>query len=271
MFSPYLTYSGSTISAESTDPEKERECVIKDAGDLVDVSTAQTGIDNKASGLAPYGRDGYKRLYRTAGVIYANYKEAYILKPSLKPSAYYGRRPLANYIRRGRSIGIKVVRGFDEDTWTQLHPPSKKVRAMATISASSTIPTGSLPKTTITKALEGVSTSQAGSARLPPMQRQKLDKSLAASERPVVTDLVLVIHGIGQKLSERMESYHFTHAMNGFRREVNVELGTESVKANLRSGMGGIMVLPVSHQSFHFSLSSIHSLRPFSHNSSFIV
>ena len=211
------------------------------------MSTAQTGIDNKASGLAPYGRDGYKRLYRTAGVIYANDKEAYILKPSLQPSAYYGRRPLANYIRRGRSIGIKVVRGFDDDAWARFHPPSQKTKAMAKISNASTIPSGSRPKSTTTKALEGVSTSQAGSARLPPAQRQKLDKSLAASQRPVVTDLVLVIHGIGQKLSERMESYHFTHAMNGFRREVNVELGTESVKTNLRPGMGGIMVLPVSH------------------------
>lgn len=239
----------STASSESTDPEKERECVIKDAGDLVDVSTALTGIDNKASGHAPYGRDGYKRLYRTAGVVYANDKEAYILKPSLQPSAYYGRRPLANYIRRGRSIGIRVIRGFDDEAWTQLHPPPKKTRAIAAMSTASTIPTGSLPKSTATKAFEGVSTSQAGSARLTPIQRQKLDKSLAASERPVVTDLVLVIHGIGQKLSERMESYHFTHAMNGFRREVNVELGTESVKAYLRPGMGGIMVLPVSYQS----------------------
>jgi hypothetical protein len=61
-----------------------------------------------------------------------------------------------------------------------------------------------------------------------------------------VTDLVLVIHGIGQKLSERIETYHFTHAINAFRREVNVELGTSEVKRHLREDMGGIMVLPVS-------------------------
>jgi hypothetical protein len=43
-----------------------------------------------------------------------------------------------------------------------------------------------------------------------------------------------------------METFHFTHAMNGFRREVNVELGTPDVKRHLRKDMGGIMVLPVS-------------------------
>ena len=66
------------------------------------------------------------------------------------------------------------------------------------------------------------------------------------SLRPKVTDLILVIHGIGQKLSERMESYHFTHAMNSFRREVNVELGTDAVKVQLDKNAGGIMVLPVN-------------------------
>jgi hypothetical protein len=45
-----------------------------------------------------------------------------------------------------------------------------------------------------------------------------------------------------------MESFHFTHAMNGFRREVNVELGNDDVKPHLRKGKdaGGIMVLPVN-------------------------
>ena len=92
------------------------------------------------------------------------------------------------------------------------------------------------------KAREGVSSAQAG---IDPRRRQKADPSIAESERPNVTDLVLVIHGIGQKLSERIETFHFTHAINAFRREVNVELGTPSVKSNLREDMGGIMVLPV--------------------------
>ncbi len=190
---------------------------------LIDLSTGPKGPDHKASGLAPYGKDGQARLYRTSGVIYANSKDAYILTPRQQPSAYYGRRPLANYIRKGRNIGIPVVRGFEQAVWDRLHPPKK----------------GAMTD----KAREGVSTAQAGAV---PRQRQKVDATLAQSLRPKVTDLVLVIHGIGQKLSERVESYHFTHAINAFRRDVNVEAGTDSVKRNFREGMGGVMVLPVS-------------------------
>lgn len=46
-----------------------------------------------------------------------------------------------------------------------------------------------------------------------------------------------------------MESFHFTHAMNGFRREVNVELGSDDVKKYLSPDAGGIMVLPVNWRS----------------------
>lgn len=204
-------------------PEKEREETIESACDLIDISTGPGGPDNKAAGDAQYGNDGRKRLYLKAGVIYANETEAYMLKPNLQPSAYYGRRPLANYIRKGRSIGICVCRGFNQDIWDRLHPSKTTPAAI--------------------KAREGVSTSQAG---VSPRRRQQSDPTLAQSERPQVTDLVLVIHGIGQKLSERIETYHFTHAINAFRREVNVELGTDSVKSHLRKDMGGIMVLPVN-------------------------
>jgi len=58
--------------------------------------------------------------------------------------------------------------------------------------------------------------------------------------------MLIFLQGIGQKLSERMESFHFTHAMNSFRREVNVELGSDTVKQHLRKDIGGIMVLPVN-------------------------
>jgi pimeloyl-ACP methyl ester carboxylesterase len=61
-----------------------------------------------------------------------------------------------------------------------------------------------------------------------------------------VTDLVLVIHGIGQKFAERVESFHFTHAINAFRRAVNFELGREPVKSLLRPGQHGVMILPVN-------------------------
>ena len=51
---------------------------------------------------------------------------------------------------------------------------------------------------------------------------------------------------IGQKLSERVESFNFTHAINSFRRTINVEMRTEYVKQHMRPDLGGIMVLPVS-------------------------
>jgi hypothetical protein len=51
---------------------------------------------------------------------------------------------------------------------------------------------------------------------------------------------------IGQKLSERVESFHFTHAINSFRVMINGEMRTGPVKQHLRPDFGGIMVLPVS-------------------------
>jgi hypothetical protein len=216
-----LTTDGVEIADQ--DPEKEREEVVMNAGDLIDVAVGPDGADHKAAGAAPYGRDGTTRKYTAAGVIYANEKEAYILRPSLQPSNYYGRRPLANYIRKGHKIGLRVVRGFDQQAWDKIYSPKKS------------------PDTA--KARKGVSTSQGG---IDGEDRQWQDPELAGSQRPTVTDLVLVIHGIGQKLSERMESYHFTHAINSFRRDVNVELGTDNVKAHVRPELGGIMVLPVN-------------------------
>ena len=212
-----------TLPDAEDDPEKEHRDIVDTACDLIDISTGPEGPDNKAAGDVKYGHEGRKNLYRKAGVIYANAKEAYLLRPSLQPSNYYGRRPLANYIRKGRNIGICVTRGFDQDAWEKLHPTRRTPTAV--------------------KAHQGVSSAQAGA---PPNRRQKSDPALALSERPQVTDLVLVIHGIGQKLSERIETYHFTHAINAFRREVNVELGSNNVKRHLRRDMGGIMVLPVS-------------------------
>lgn len=213
----------STLPESEYSPEKERQTVVENACDLIDISTGPNGPDNKASGDRNYSHDGGQNIYRKAGVIYANAKEAYLLKPSLQPSDYYGRRPLANYIRKGRAIGVCVTRGFDQERWDKLHPAKKSAQAM--------------------KARAGVSTSQGGTSL---RDRRKSDPEIALAKTPQVTDLVLVIHGIGQKLSERIETFHFTHAINAFRREVNVELGTSEVKRHLRKGAGGIMVLPVN-------------------------
>ena len=43
-----------------------------------------------------------------------------------------------------------------------------------------------------------------------------------------------------------MESFHFTHAMNAFRRDISVEVGNKEVKARFRKDMGGIMTLPIN-------------------------
>ena len=51
---------------------------------------------------------------------------------------------------------------------------------------------------------------------------------------------------IGQKLSERVESFHFTHNINRFRRQMNVELEGGAVRPWLRQDLGSIMILPVS-------------------------
>ncbi|KAI4837631.1 hypothetical protein E4T44_08243, partial [Aureobasidium sp. EXF-8845] len=232
---PARTEMGSMTSVnfdeEPFSAEKEREHVVEVACDIIDIASGVDGPDNKASGTSTYSSGGgLPRWYSTAGVIYANATDAHILKPNLQPSAYHGRRPFANYIRKGRKLGIPVVRDFDQAAYDRLYPVKKT--------------------STAAKAEEGVSTSQSG---VPPNRRQKSDPALAHAERPKVTELVLVIHGIGQKLSERMESFHFTHAINAFRREVSVELGTDSVKAHVRKDMGGIMVLPVNwRQSLSF-------------------
>ena len=50
---------------------------------------------------------------------------------------------------------------------------------------------------------------------------------------------------IGQKLSERVESFHFTHNINRFRRSMSMELQDVSVRPWLRQDLGSVMVLPV--------------------------
>lgn len=124
----------SNLDVQPESPEKERQDIVENACDLIDISTGPNGPDNKAAGDCEYGLDGRKRTYLKAGVIYANEKEAYLLRPNLQPSNYYGRRPLANYIRKGRSIGICVCRGFDQESWMvgQVEKKKKEVHRART-------------------------------------------------------------------------------------------------------------------------------------------
>jgi DDHD domain len=164
------------------------------------------------------------KRYSKSQVIYKDAHNAFILKTNLQPSAYYGRKPLQK-IRKGNTVGIHVVRGFDWKAWEKLHP-SKKTAVSK-------------------KAEENAPISGDAHAR----KRNACAACTAQEERCKVTDLIFVIHGIGQKLSESMESFHFTHAINAFRRSVNVELGNEAVQRVLRKDLGGVMVLPINWRS----------------------
>ena len=183
-----------------------------------------------------------KRLFATHSVIFTDARNAQILKPNLLPSVSKNRRPLGA-LRKGRQIGVAVVRGFDRKEWLKIHPDP-------TIDAK------------VAHAKVGAYISQSGDAttRARRMSCAACDQS---RQRPKVGDLVLVIHGIGQKLSERVDSYHFTHAINGLRREFNVELATETVKGNLRQDTG-IMVLPVN---WRLTLSFDEDIKTTSENS----
>ncbi|ORY64257.1 DDHD domain-containing protein, partial [Pseudomassariella vexata] len=161
-----------------------------------------------------------QRKYEQYHVIYKNATAAFLLKPSLKPSAYHGRRPVAK-ILKGIIIGIPVVRGFDNEEWMRLH--QRKAQT---------------PHPTQSRSAASESQESTGRDVCAACKYEK--------ERGQVTDLVLVAHGIGQKLAERVESYHFTHAINAFRRAINIELGNETVRSVLRDGQNGIMVLPVN-------------------------
>lgn len=166
------------------------------------------------------------KTYPQSHIIYKDSRTAFILKPSLQPSVYYGRRPLLK-IRRGATIGIPVVRGFDWNAWGNAHPSSSK-------------------KSRLTSRVEGVAPVAGDSDA---SKRPSCPACSTQEESPNVTDLILVIHGIGQKLSERVESFHFTHAINTFRRSINVELCNEGVQRVMRDDLGGVMVLPVNWRS----------------------
>ncbi len=56
----------------------------------------------------------------------------------------------------------------------------------------------------------------------------------------------MVVHGIGQKFSEKDDSWRFTHAMNDLRRSVNLARATTEVRNLMRNNIGGIMILPVN-------------------------
>lgn len=128
--------------------------------------------ENKAAGVLD-GRDDPVRLYEKCSLIYANARDAQILRPSQLPSVARGRRPLAA-ICKGRPVGIPVVRGYDYRAWEKIHPRLKRAVAHANLRDS---------------------TSDLRMGPNTPERRNQCGACATEEERPKVTDLVLVIHG----------------------------------------------------------------------------
>ena len=133
--------------------------------------------ENKAVGTLDdkqnQGGEKPVRLYSRSSVIYANARDAQILRPNMLPSVVRGRKPLGP-IRKGRTVGIPVVRGFDYKAWYKLYPEKKS--------------------TTAKRARAGATAAQSGvTATI--TERDACPACVGAEERPKVTDLVLVIHG----------------------------------------------------------------------------
>ena len=179
-------------------------------------------VPDASGNVTPEKRQGSTRqLYQSYSVVYANGKEAQLLRPNQLPSVKKGRRPLSAILKK-REIGVPVVRGFDSTAYYKSAGSDRKITPRSA------------------QAKVGGFMNQSGSATTPAACPR------CDPEVPQVTDLVLVIHGIGQKLSERVDSYHFTHAINGFRREVNVEMAGLAAAGVLPPEAMGLMILPVN-------------------------
>lgn len=204
--------------------EKRPDSAVANKFDSVDSEQEELPeiLDNIA--VDPRKSVNSRKLFQSHSVIYIDSKNAQILRPNALPSVNRNRRPLSS-LRKGRQLGIAVVRGFSRHMWQKLHPDSRQnarnIHARA-----------------------GAEMSQSGDAstRLRRMSCHVCEEDVSKSK---VSDLVLVIHGIGQKLSERVDSFHFTHAINGLRREFNVQLSQQNVQGNVKED-AGVMVLPVN-------------------------
>ena len=165
--------------------------------------------------------------HRNFSVMYADKTSAQILRPNQFPSVSRGRKPL-KFIVKGQEVGTIVVRGFDHRVWDKQHPlkgayPPSQYRR-----------TKSHPGNQVSGLSDRRSVCQACEAEI---------------EDPNVTDLVLVIHGIGQKLSEKMESFAFTHSITTLRRDMLRVLLSDEAQPIQRPDLGTIMPLPINWRS----------------------
>ena len=158
--------SRSLLRTEATElkPEEQR---------LQQARVVAEMTENKSAGVLDGFTTSHKDL-ADASIIYANSRDAQILRTSQLPSVSRGRKPLGN-IRKGKAVGIPVIRGFDMKTWEKLHP--SPIRSAAVTHAKR-------------MAFE---IKKAGTIDPTPPTACKACES--ADERPKPTDLVLVIHG----------------------------------------------------------------------------
>ena len=154
--------------------ETASEQLTPEEGLLRKAIVGAASAENRAVGTLSFtdNKNGQVRLYANSSVIYADAKDAQILNAGQIPSASAGRRPLGA-IRKGKAVGIPVVRGFDRKAWDKLHP---------------------VISTSVAKTKRVGSITQSDIARLT-VDQKPCEACSAAEQKPVVTDLILVIHG----------------------------------------------------------------------------
>lgn len=124
-------------------------------------------------------------------VLFANETDAYICRDSIL--SFGNKRPLAN-IRRGKTVGTHVIRGFQASEWARLHLPKRKRKMNDTATTRSSTSSAAKPEPK-----EGEKRGSAGPApRFPvPGSSSPGEERLGPGEeeRREVTELFLVIHG----------------------------------------------------------------------------
>ena len=153
----------------SVDQLSGKELFHKDAEKQV------TPVETRAYGSLPGNEalEPIKRFYARSSVIYANEKQAQIIRPNQLPSVSRGRKPLGP-ICKGHAIGLRVTRGFDYQTWQKLNPAKAGKES--------------------TRARKGAIASQSGAAGSA-YKRNVCNACQIEEHRPTATDLVFVIHG----------------------------------------------------------------------------
>ena len=183
------TYSEEVDSCLEIGPEAELKLVHKiwpseepETSEMNNLSTSSPPLDDgltfvdRAAGsfdIKSKKDDPPIRLFARSSVIYANDREAQILRPSQLPSVSRGRRPLGS-IRKSRMVGEPVIRGFDTKAWDKIYGTKRSAELKRAEIAAEAARLGA----TATFYEPGACPA-----------------CVAAETTPKVTDLILVIHG----------------------------------------------------------------------------